>query len=75
MLQTPTSDDPTLVSRTWAQRIEAYTGSVEKSVPHVLSLMYAGEVQDHKLVGSIVSTTTAASIVSTSAAATWSRER
>lgn len=63
------TQDPALVSRTWAQKIEAYTGSANKPVPHIYSLTYADAINDVKFAASVVSSTTAASIVSTSSAA------
>lgn len=63
------SNDPELISRTWAQKIESYTGSVNKPVPHVFSLTFADAKEDITFAASVVSTTTAASIVSVTAGA------
>lgn len=63
------SRDPELISKTWAQKIESYTGSVNKPVPHMLSITYVDAKEDITFAASVLSTTTAASIVSVTAGA------
>jgi hypothetical protein len=61
--------DPVLISKTWAQRIETYVGSVAKSVPHIKNETYAHEIQNYTFAASIVNTTMATSIVGFNGAA------
>lgn len=68
LVQTPDeAKDPSLISKTWAKKIESYVGSVNKPVPHVFSLTFADAKEDITFAASVVSSTTAASIVSTTA--------
>jgi hypothetical protein len=68
LVQTPDeAKDPSLISKTWAKKIESYVGSVNKPVPHVFSLTFADAKEDITFAASVVTTTTAATIVSTTA--------
>ena len=46
--------DPVLISKTWAQRIETYVGSVAKAVPSIKNETYAHEIQNYTFAASIV---------------------
>ena len=66
-----TSLDPVITSKTWAQRIMTYVGSVGKPVPEILTLTFADAVQDSKFVtGDVLSSTSAATVVNVTTAVT-----
>jgi hypothetical protein len=76
---TPERANPVITDRTWAERLESYTGSAAWPVPSIsdetwagtiTSTTNAGAVTDTTTVsGAITSTTTAASVVDTTTAA------
>jgi hypothetical protein len=66
---TSATHDPSLLSKTWAQKIESYTGSSGKPVPHMYSETWAGKKEDLTFAESVVAMTNAVSIVSTNTAA------
>lgn len=42
----PGGGDPEVISKTWASKVETYTGSADKPVPHVLLLTHAHAMED-----------------------------
>jgi hypothetical protein len=68
---TTSAKDPAVISKTWAKRVETYTGSEDKPVPHVVILTYANFMEDVRFCTGTHLTTRAAggSLVSTNLAA------
>src|SRR5262249_55977211 len=63
LVKTPTTDkDPEIVSKTWAKKIETYTGAFNKPVPHIFSLTFADAIESVTNAASIVNLTNAASL-------------
>lgn len=52
-----TSDLPEVVSKTWAKKIETYTGADDKPVPAIHSYTFAKEIQNYTFAESHVNTT------------------
>ncbi|WP_437900730.1 hypothetical protein [Sorangium sp. So ce124] len=46
-----TSTDPVVRSKTWAQSIETYVGSITKPVPHVFSMSFTGSREEVTVTG------------------------
>ncbi len=52
-----TDDLPNVVSKTWAKKIETYTGTDDKPVPAIHSYTFAKEIQNYTLAESHINTT------------------
>ena len=50
------ADLPTVISKTWAKKIETYTGAVDEPVPAIHAYTYAKEIQSYTFAESIVTT-------------------
>jgi hypothetical protein len=59
------SQDPVIVDKTWAQRIETYIGSDGKPVPSIYTLVNAEAINEVRAATEITSTTTAAVVLET----------
>jgi len=58
-LKGPSSgQDPEVISKTWAKKIESYTGSLNKPVPHIFSITYAHAKEDIQIGSSNVAVKT-----------------
>jgi hypothetical protein len=58
-------DDPVIIDKTWAKRIETYVGSDGKPVPSIYSLVNAEAINEVRAATEITSTTTAALVLDT----------
>lgn len=74
--EAPTAErpNPTSLSRTWAQRIESYTGSAALPVPLILDETWADQITSKTNATSITDETTAGTISSTTSADSISDE-